>query len=181
MGSVSLANCSIGRAKFYHASIGFPSKKRLSRGNSSCLNRPRHKTEKRGEKMKAHKLASIAAAIAFIGACATEPAKPAPAPAPKPVSQPAPKPDTAPPPPVAKAEPKPEPPKKPAVLILASTELFEFNKAVHTQEARTKLDSEVIAKLKDMKDVRYVIVNGHADRLGSAEYNQKLSEKRADA
>jgi OmpA-OmpF porin, OOP family len=131
--------------------------------------------------MKAHKLASIAAAVAFIGACATEPEKPAPAPAPKPVAQPAPKPVPAPPPPVAKAEPKPEAPKKPAVLNLASTELFEFNKAVLTQEARTKLDSEVIAKLKDMKDVRYVIVNGHADRLGSAEYNQKLSEKRADA
>ena len=26
-----------------------------------------------------------------------------------------------------------------------------------------------------------VIVNGHADRLGSGQYNQRLSEKRADA
>src|SRR5688500_6587639 len=121
MGSVSLANCFIGRATFYHAGIGFPSKKRLSRGNSSCLNRPRHKSVKRGERMKSHKRASIAAAVAFIGAYATEPEKPAPAPAPKPVAQPAPKPVPAPPPPVAKAEPKPEAPKKPAVLNLAST------------------------------------------------------------
>ena len=94
------------------------------------------------------------------------------------------KPAPPPPPPVAKAEPKPEPkpePKKPAVVNLASTELFEFNKAVLTEEARKKLDAEVIAKLRDLREVRYIIVNGHADRLGSNEYNQKLSEKRADA
>ncbi|HEV2432276.1 MAG TPA: OmpA family protein [Burkholderiales bacterium] len=142
--------------------------------------------------MKAQKplqLLFIVAALAFIGACATEPEKPAPKPAtappppppPAPVVQPAPPPPPPPPAPVAKPEPKPEPPKKPAVLNLASTELFEFNKAVLTPDARTKLDSEVVAKLRDMKDVRFIIVNGHADRLGSAQYNQKLSEKRADA
>jgi OmpA-OmpF porin, OOP family len=131
--------------------------------------------------MKAQKLASIVAALAFIGACATEPEKPAPAPAPKPVA--APKPVPAPPPvqAAAKPEPKPAPPKKPAVVNLASTELFEFNKAVLTAEARKKLDSEVVAKLGDLREVRYIIVNGHADRLGSAQYNQRLSEKRAEA
>ena len=136
--------------------------------------------------MNAQKLLSIAAAVALIGACATEPEKPAPAPAPKAAPAPAPraepKPVPAPPPaPFAKPEVKPEPPKKPAVTNLASTELFEFNKAVLTADARVKLDNEVIAKLKDLKDVRYIIVNGHADRLGSPQYNQKLSEKRADA
>jgi OOP family OmpA-OmpF porin len=140
--------------------------------------------------MKAQKplqLLFIAAALAFIGGCATEPEKPAPKPAaapppppPAPVVQPAPPPPP-PPAPVAKPEPKPEPPKKPAVINLASTELFEFNKAVLTPEARAKLDSEVVAKLRDMKDVKFIIVNGHADRLGSAQYNQKLSEQRADA
>lgn len=134
--------------------------------------------------MKAQKLASIVAALAFIGACATEPEKPAPTPAPvvKPAPPPPPQAVPAPPPPkpVAKAEPKPEP-KKPAVVNLASTELFEFNKAVLTKEARAKLDSEVIAKLGDLREVRYIIVNGHADRLGTTQYNQKLSEKRADA
>jgi OOP family OmpA-OmpF porin len=130
----------------------------------------------------------IAAALALAGGCATEPEKPAPKPAaapppppaPAPVVKPAPPPAPA-PAPVAKPEPKPEPPKKPAVVNLASTELFEFNKAVLTSDARAKLDSEVIAKLRDLKEVRYVIVNGHADRLGSSEYNQKLSEKRAEA
>lgn len=142
--------------------------------------------------MKAQTLVLIVAAAAFIGACATEPEKPAPKPAPAAPPPPPPAPPKVqpapPPPPVAKAEPKPEPkpeakpePKKPAVVNLASTELFEFNKAVLTEEARKKLDAEVIAKLRDLREVRYIIVNGHADRLGSNEYNQRLSEKRADA
>jgi OmpA-OmpF porin, OOP family len=136
--------------------------------------------------MKAQKLASIIAALAFIGACATEPEKPAPTPAPvvKPAPAPQPQAVPAPPPPqpapVAKPEPKPEP-KKPAIVNLASTELFEFNKAVLTPQARKALDTEVVAKLGDLREVRYIIVNGHADRLGSVQYNQKLSEKRADA
>ena len=132
------------------------------------------------------RLLSIATALAIIGACATEPEKPAPAPAPAPapIAKPAPQAQPVPPPPpiqAAKPEPKPEPPKKPAVTNLASTELFEFNKAVLTQDARAKLDAEVVAKLRDLKDVRFIIVNGHADRLGSPQYNQKLSEKRAEA
>ena len=138
--------------------------------------------------MKAQKLVLIVAALALIGACATEPEKPAPKPAPAAPPPPPPAPPKVqpapPPPPVVKVEPKPEPkpePKKPAVVNLASTELFEFNKAVLTEEARKKLDAEVIAKLRDLGEVRYIIVNGHADRLGSNEYNQRLSEKRADA
>jgi OOP family OmpA-OmpF porin len=136
--------------------------------------------------MNAQRLVPIVSALAFIGACATEPEKPAPkpAPAPAPAAKAAPQSQPVPaPPPVqtAKPEPKPAPPKKPAVVNLASTELFEFNKAVLTKEARAKLDTEVVAKLRDLKDVRYIIVNGHADRLGSPQYNQRLSEKRADA
>ena len=134
--------------------------------------------------MNARKPVLIAAALAFIGACATEPEKPAPKPAPAPVAKPAPQPQAvpAPPPPqAAKPEPKPEPPKKPAVANLASTELFEFNKAVLTPEARKKLDDEVVAKLRDLREVRYINVGGHADRLGSPQYNQKLSEQRAEA
>ncbi|HEX7220286.1 MAG TPA: OmpA family protein [Burkholderiales bacterium] len=136
--------------------------------------------------MNARKPVLIAAALAFIGACATEPEKPAPTPAPAPVAKPAPQPQAtpAPPPPppqVAKPEPKPEPPKKPAVINLSSTELFDFDKAVVKPEARAKLDSEVIDKLRDLREIRYIIVNGHADRIGSPQYNQKLSERRAEA
>jgi OOP family OmpA-OmpF porin len=133
--------------------------------------------------------AALAAAALFLVGCATEPEKPAPAPAPTPapVPRPAPQPEArpAPPPapapaPMAQPAPKPEP-KKPAVINLASTELFEFDKANLTPEARAKLDAEVIGKLKDMGSIRYINVNGHADRLGTPQYNQDLSEKRAEA
>ena len=114
---------------------------------------------------------------ALFAACATDEPKPAakpeaaPAPAPAPVAVPR---------AAAPVQAAPEA-KKPAVINLASTELFEFNKATLTADARGKLDSEVVAKLKDLGDIRYVNVNGHADRLGTPQYNQRLSEKRAEA
>jgi OOP family OmpA-OmpF porin len=133
---------------------------------------------------------AAAAAAALIAGCATEPEKPAPQPAPAPApSAPPPPPVATPTPapaPVAKPEPAPAPapkpaPKKPAVATLSSTELFEFNKATLTQEARAKLDSEVVAKARDFGSVAHVQIDGHADRLGSNQYNQRLSERRADA
>ena len=53
--------------------------------------------------------------------------------------------------------------------------------ATVTNEAKAKLDKEVVARAKDFSSVSLVHVDGHADRLGSAQYNQRLSEKRADA
>jgi OOP family OmpA-OmpF porin len=123
--------------------------------------------------MSTRALLAAASLVAVFG-CATQEA-PAPAPAPAPTPAPAP----AQPAPVAK--PAPEAPKKPAVVNIASTELFEFNKATLTPSARKLLDDEVVAKLKDLGAIRYVNVNGHADRLGGSQYNQKLSEKRAEA
>jgi OOP family OmpA-OmpF porin len=118
--------------------------------------------------------ASVVAALSVLIGCATQEA-PAPAPAPAPTPAPAP----AAPAPLAK--PAPEAPKKPAIVNIASTELFEFNKATLTPPARKLLDDEVVARLKELGAIRYINVNGHADRLGSAQYNQKLSEKRAEA
>jgi OOP family OmpA-OmpF porin len=123
--------------------------------------------------------------LALVG-CATEPEKPAPAPAkaeppPAPIAEPAPPPIAPKPAPEAKPVAKPEPPKKPSVITVSSTELFEFNKAVLTPEARAKLDKEVIGRAKDLGSISLVHIDGHADRLGSAQYNQKLSEKRAEA
>jgi OOP family OmpA-OmpF porin len=43
------------------------------------------------------------------------------------------------------------------------------------------IDSEIIAKLKDVQKLELVLVTGHTDRIGSQAYNQKLSERRADA
>jgi OOP family OmpA-OmpF porin len=119
---------------------------------------------------------ALCGAVLF-AACATEAPKPAPKPeaAPAPAAAPVPRAAQ----PVTQA-PAPEA-KKPAIINLASTGLFEFNKATLTADARKKLDAEVVAKLKDFGDIRYVNVNGHADRLGTPQYNQRLSEKRAEA
>ena len=57
--------------------------------------------------------------------------------------------------------------------------LFDYDKAVLRSEGKSKLD-DVSGKLKDIK-LEVIIAVGHADRLGSDQYNQKLSEKRAEA
>ena len=67
------------------------------------------------------------------------------------------------------------------MVTVTSTGLFEFNQATLTPEARAKLDQEVVGRAKDLGSIALVHVDGHADRLGSARYNQELSEKRADA
>jgi OOP family OmpA-OmpF porin len=118
----------------------------------------------------------------LLAGCASEPEKPAPAA--EPVAKPAPPPApvaTPTPAPQPKPVAKPEPPKKPAVISVTSTGLFEFNKAALTAEARAKLDNEIVARAKEFASIALVHVDGHADRLGSAQYNQRLSEKRAEA
>lgn len=128
-------------------------------------------------------LAAAATLVVLFAGCATEPEKPAPAPAPAPAAPP--------PPPVAKPAPAPAPtpapapvakpaPKKPAVITLTSTELFEFDKFNLTPEARRKLDSEIVAKARDLSGVSHVQIDGHADRIGTHPYNQRLSERRAE-
>jgi OOP family OmpA-OmpF porin len=99
---------------------------------------------------------------------------PKPAPAPAPVVAPPPPPPPAPPPP---------PPPAPQVqkITLASKALFDFDKAVLRPEGKAAIDTEIIAKLKDVQKLELVLVTGHTDRIGSQAYNQKLSERRADA
>jgi OOP family OmpA-OmpF porin len=79
----------------------------------------------------------------------------------------------------APAAAKPTP--KPAAqkVTLAADALFDFDKAVLRPEGKAKLD-DVTGKLKGIK-LEVIIAVGHADRLGSDKYNQKLSEKRAEA
>lgn len=100
----------------------------------------------------------------------------APAPAPTPPAAVAPPPKPAPAPVV-----KPEPPKKPAVVNLAAGSLFDFNKSTLSSAGKQELDSKVISRLKDLGEIRFINVNGHTDRLGSTQYNQKLSEARAES
>jgi OOP family OmpA-OmpF porin len=71
-------------------------------------------------------------------------------------------------------------PKPAAVKVtLAADALFDFDKSVLRPEGKAKLD-DMAAKVKDIK-VEVITAVGHADRIGSDGYNQKLSEKRAAA
>ena len=100
---------------------------------------------------------------------------PAPAPQPAPVAPPAPvaKPAPAPAAPVAKPAPKPQ--------TATFTDTFASGSATLSPTARAAIDKQVLEPMKNMSSVSLVYVEGHTDRLGSHEANQKLSERRADA
>jgi OOP family OmpA-OmpF porin len=73
-------------------------------------------------------------------------------------------------------------PDKPALRVTIQAEaLFDFDKAVLRAEGKKTLDDEVVTKMKAHPEVEVLLVTGHADRIGSDKYNQKLSEKRANA
>lgn len=107
-----------------------------------------------------------------------KPAAPAPvAPPPAPRAAPAPTPAPAPAPAPAAAAPK----RCDATITFGTDETFEFDKAVLRKAAMDKLDREVVAKLPQCAKVELILVSGYTDRLGSQQYNQKLSERRANA
>jgi OmpA-OmpF porin, OOP family len=85
------------------------------------------------------------------------------------------------------AAPAPAPiaaaPVAPAPVIekvsLGSDVLFEFDKAQLRPEGEKKLD-ELADRIKDAQ-VESIQAVGHADRIGPAQYNEKLSAERAEA
>ena len=123
-------------------------------------------------------------ALALAAGCATEPEKPAPQPAPpppKPAPPPEPKP-APPPPPPAPEKPKPEPEKpKPVAekITFAADVLFDFDKAVVKPEGKSKLD-DISNKVRGI-NLEVVIAIGHADWIGTDQYNQRLSVRRAES
>jgi len=92
---------------------------------------------------------------------------------------PAPPPAVVPPPP----PPPPAPPAAPQVqkITLASKALFDFDKSVLKPEGKAAIDSEILSKLAGVQKLELVLVTGHTDPIGTQQYNQKLSERRADA
>lgn len=92
-----------------------------------------------------------------------------PPPPPAPVATP-----VAPPPPAA--APAAPAPVSEKVTIPADT-LFEFDKAVLTSEGTQALQ-DFVTKMKGTQ-LEVVVATGHADRIGTEAYNQRLSEKRA--
>lgn len=87
---------------------------------------------------------------------------------------------------VAAATPTPAPAPAPAAaqpfaqkMSFSADALFAFDKSVLKPEGRRTLD-ELVAQLKG-GTYDAILATGHADRFGSARYNQKLSENRANA
>jgi OOP family OmpA-OmpF porin len=73
-------------------------------------------------------------------------------------------------------------PEKPAVKVTFKAEtLFDFDKAVVRPEGKKELDDKVVASMKAHPEVELLLVTGHTDRIGTTQYNQKLSERRAAA
>jgi OOP family OmpA-OmpF porin len=129
-------------------------------------------------------LFAVLVAVAFAGACATtEEPKPAPKPEPLPTPVPKPEPKPAPPPPQPEPKPQPKPEAKPKPvaekITFAADVLFDFDKSVIKPEGRSKLD-DLAAKVKGI-NLEVVIAIGHADSIGSDEYNQRLSVRRAES
>ena len=97
---------------------------------------------------------------------------------PKEICEPKPAPMAAPAAPAAPA-PAPAPAAFGEKITISADALFDFNKATLRPEGKAKLD-DVVGKSKSLT-LEVIIAVGHADRIGSAAYNQKLSEKRAAA
>jgi OOP family OmpA-OmpF porin len=66
---------------------------------------------------------------------------------------------------------------KPVDIVLAGDVTFAFNKSELTPQAQTTLD-ELVDRI-EVNFLKGVEVVGHTDNLGSEQYNQALSEKRA--
>ena len=94
--------------------------------------------------------------------------------------------------PIAAAVPAPAPapvvvaavpvePPRPVIqkLTLSTDVLFDFGKAELKDSGKARLD-QLAGEIKDA-DVDEIVAVGHADRIASDDYNQKLSEARAQA
>jgi OmpA-OmpF porin, OOP family len=82
---------------------------------------------------------------------------------------------------VQQEAPPPPPPVKPIPkkVSFSADALFDFDKAVIKPQGKKMLDGLVA----DLNGTHYdvVIATGHTDRIGSVQYNQKLSTHRANA
>lgn len=126
---------------------------------------------------KSNKLAALIAAVAVVMAgCAS-----APEPAPEPKAAPAEPAAAAPAPAPAPAPAAPATPPPPAAVKVtyAADTFFDFDKSVIKPEAKAKLD-DLASKVKAI-NLEVIIAVGHADSIGTDEYNQKLSVRRAEA
>jgi OmpA-OmpF porin, OOP family len=65
-------------------------------------------------------------------------------------------------------------------ISVAAEKLFGFDKAEIKAEGHQILD-EAAEKISANADLNLILVTGHTDKIGTDQYNQKLSERRANA
>ena len=102
------------------------------------------------------------------------PSRPMPAAVPEPVAAtPAPAPE------VAVVTPPPPPPPQPIKVSFSADSLFDFNNSTVKPQGKQALDTFA----GNLKGTNYSVISvtGHTDRIGSHEYNMKLSTQRAEA
>lgn len=64
-------------------------------------------------------------------------------------------------------------------VTLENDQTFAFGKSVLTSAAKKRIDDAVLSKLATCSTIDIIIVTGHTDRLGAQQFNQKLSDQRA--
>lgn len=64
-------------------------------------------------------------------------------------------------------------------VTLINDQTFFFNRSVLNNAAKRRIDEEVLGKLAACTKIEDVMVTGHTDSIGTQQYNQQLSEKRA--
>jgi OOP family OmpA-OmpF porin len=64
-------------------------------------------------------------------------------------------------------------------VVIQADALFDFDKSVVRPDGKRAID-EALSKLNGV-DMDMVIATGHTDSIGTAKYNQRLSERRANA
>lgn len=78
------------------------------------------------------------------------------------------------------SQPAPPPPVAHERTFVLTNLKFVFDSDELTRESKQEVD-EMIGQIREIKDIREMLVEGHTDSKGSEEYNQKLSQRRANA
>ncbi|MGC9457688.1 MAG: OmpA family protein [Halothiobacillaceae bacterium] len=80
-----------------------------------------------------------------------------------------------------KVKPAPAPAPKPEIktVTLNADTYFDFDKSNLKPAGKAALD-ELIKEMGDLTEIAKITVVGHTDSIGTAEYNQGLSERRAN-
>jgi outer membrane protein OmpA-like peptidoglycan-associated protein len=82
-------------------------------------------------------------------------------------------------PPAPAPPPPPPPPAEPKRIELSADAHFDFGSATLKPEGQQRID-EIIPALQENPELR-IMVEGYTDSVGSEAYNQRLSERRAEA